>query len=145
MYVKQISVYLENVRGTLRNVTRLIGDAGIDLMALSVADTANFGIVRFIVREDKIDKALEVLKEAGCPARVNNVICVCVPNRPSGLDNILKVIEEAGISIEYLYSFNYSKDGCALLIFRLSDKAEGVKLFADNGIKMLTQEEVNNL
>ncbi len=145
MYVKQISVYLENIRGTLRNVTKLIGDAGIDIMALSIADTANFGIVRFIVRECDIDKALETLKAAGCPARTNNVICVCVPNRPSGLDEVLAVIEGADVSIEYLYSFNYSADGQALIIFRLSDKAEGVKIFEDNGIKIFTQADVNAL
>ncbi len=145
MYVKQISVYLENIRGTLRNVTKLIGDAGIDILALSIADTANFGIVRFIVRECDIDKALDTLKDAGCPARVNDVICVCVPNRPSGLDEALAAIENADVSIEYLYSFNYSAEGQALIIFRLSDKVEGVKIFENNGIKIFTQTEVNAL
>lgn len=145
MYVKQISVYLENLRGTLRHVTKLMGDAGIDIMALSIADTANFGIVRFIVREAEIDNALNVLKEAGCPARINNVICVCVSNKPSGLDEVLAVLEDSDISIEYLYSFNYSADGQALLIFRLSDEAEGMKLFSQKGVRVFTQEEVNAL
>ena len=145
MYIKQISVYLENLRGTLRNVTKLMGDAGIDIMALSIADTANFGIVRFIVREAEIDKALSVLKEAGCPARINDVICVCVSNKPSGLDEVLAILEDTDISIEYLYSFNYSADGQALLIFRLSDEAQGIKLFGEKGVRMFTQEEVNAL
>ncbi|MBQ9885258.1 MAG: ACT domain-containing protein [Lachnospiraceae bacterium] len=145
MFVRQISVFVENVRGTLRKITKLIGDAGIDILALSVADTANFGIVRMIVREADIEKGLKVLKDAGCPARTNRVVCVCVPNRPSGLDEVLAVIDESDVSIEYLYSFNYSADGQALIIFRLSDTEAGAKLLLDNGIVLFTQEEVNAL
>lgn len=145
MYTKQISVYLENVRGTLRNVTRLIGEAGVDIMALSVADTASFGIVRIIVREEDIDKTVRLLKEAGCTVRVDDVVCVCVSNCPAGLDKVLEIIEQIGVSVEYMYSFNYNAGDEALLIFRLSDKEAGVKGLIGSGIRIFTQKEVNAL
>lgn len=145
MYTKQISIYLENVRGTLRNVTKIIGEAGVDIMALSIADTASFGIVRIIVREDDIVKTAELLKSAGCTVRVDDVICICVPNSPSGLDRVLEVIEGIGVSVEYMYSFNYNAGNEALLIFRLSDKEAALKGLISNGIRIFSQNEVNSL
>lgn len=84
MFVKQISVYLENVRGTLRDMTKTIGENGIDLLALSIADTANFGIVRLVVREEQIPLTIESMRAAGFMVRMDEVICVAVPNKPQG-------------------------------------------------------------
>ena len=85
MFIKQISVFLENKRGSFRMLTELLGKNGIDLLAVSIADTKNFGIVRCVVRGTECDKALELLKGADYSTRVNNVICVAVPDRPCGL------------------------------------------------------------
>ncbi|MGN0383741.1 MAG: ACT domain-containing protein [Eubacterium sp.] len=146
MFIRQISVYVENIRGSLRDVTRVLSEADIDVMALSVADTASFGIVRLIVRDKDNDKALAALKENGNTARKNHVICVGVPNKPGSLDKILKLVDESDISIEYLYAFNYStKDNEALINFRMSDQEAGAKLLSDNGIKMYSQEEIDAL
>lgn len=145
MYISQISVYLENVKGTLNKLTKLLSDSSIDILALAIADTAGFGIVRFIVHEDAIDPCISLLQSAGYSARKNKVICVKVANEPGGLNKALTVLEDAGISIEYMYSFNYSEEGKALLIFRLSDRDAGVAALQANGIAVATQEEINAL
>ena len=113
MFVRQISIYIENIRGSLRELTQLLGENDIDLKALSIADTSSFGIVRCIVEESQIDKTIDLLRENGHIAKVNNVICVCVPDKPLGLSSILTLLEQAGISIEYIYSF-YKSTGALL-------------------------------
>ena len=145
MYIKQISVYLENVRGTLREMTKLLAENDIDIMALSIADTTSFGIVRIIVRESSIERAVKSMKEAGFMVKTSDVICVCVPNKPAGLDSVLGILDEVDISIEYMYSFNYSVNGDALLILRLSNNEKVIELLQEKNIKIYTQEEVNKL
>lgn len=145
MFISQISVYLENARGTLREMTKLLAENGIDIMALSIADTTNFGIVRLIIREACIDNALNCMKNAGFMVKKTNVICVGVPNKPGALDNILAVVEEADVSIDYIYSFNYNADGNALFVLRLVDSEKVMELFKERNIRMYSQEEVNNL
>lgn len=145
MFVKQVSIYLENIRGSLLELTKILGDAGIDLKALSIADTASFGIVRCIVAEDQIEKTTSLLREKGFISKVNNVICVCVPDKPSGLSNILEILSGADISIEYTYSFYKNTGDNAVLIIRPSEKRKTVSLLSENGIKMLGQEDINSL
>lgn len=145
MFVKQVSIYLENIRGSLLELTKILGDAGIDLKALSIADTASFGIVRCIVAEDQIEKTTSLLREKGFISKVNNVICVCVPDKPSGLSNILEILSGADISIEYTYSFYKNTGDNAVLIIRPSEKRKTVSLLSENGIKMLQQEDINSL
>ena len=105
MFIKQISVFLENKRGSFRMLTELLGKNGIDLLAVSIADTKNFGIVRCVVRATECDKALELLKGADYSTRVNNVICVAVPDRPCGLAEVLALLDDNDLFIEYTYSF----------------------------------------
>jgi hypothetical protein len=145
MFIAQISVFLENARGTLREMTKLLAENEIDIMALSIADTTNFGIVRLIVREAYIDKALNSLKNAGFMIKKTDVLCIGVPNKPGALDNILAVIEEANVSIEYIYSFNYNVDGNALFVLRLMESDKVIGLFKERNIKMYSQEEINRL
>jgi len=145
MFVKQISIYIENIRGALNEVVTLLGQGGVDLMALSVADTASFGIVRCIIKEEQLEKASSILREAGHISKVNNVICVCVPDKPMGLATVLDLIKEAGISIEYIYSFYKNTGDNAVLILRPSEKTRCVNVLNENGIRTLTQEEVNVL
>lgn len=145
MFITQISVFLENARGTLREMTKLLAENEIDIMALSIADTSNFGIVRMIIREACIDKALNAMKNAGFMVKKTNVICVGVPNKPGALDNILAIIEAADISIEYIYSFNYSVDGDALFVLRFLDSERVAELFEEKKVRMYSQEEINRL
>jgi hypothetical protein len=149
MYITQISVYLENDHGTLRTLTKTLAEAGIDMLGMSIADTANFGIARIVVREADFNGAIAALINAGFMARKNDVLCAAVPNKPAGLDSVLAVIEENGLFIEYMYSFNYNLDGNALLIVRLSsDKMDAEQIAAcltANGVKLISQAEVNAL
>ena len=89
MFITQITVYLENTHGTLRALTKPLAKENIDMLALSVADTASFGLVRIITRENDCDRAFRVLQENGFLARINHVFCLSVPNEPAGLDRVL--------------------------------------------------------
>lgn len=142
MYIKQISVFLQNIRGTLYTLTEFLGNNGIDLKAISVADTANFGIVRFIIDQDKIEDAAKLLRDGGYSVHVNHVICVSIPDKPSGLAQILGVLERENIAVEYLYSFFRNTGDNAVLILRLSDREAGAKLFEKEGVHMFTPEEL---
>ena len=146
MFIKQLSVFLENNPGTLRAMTELLGKGGVDLLALSVADTQSFGIVRMIIHSAQMDPAMQLLKENGYIARINHVICASVPDRPLGLSGLLAVIDRAGLSVEYMYSFlRTNEKGRALMILRLDDGARAVEVFALNDVLMISQEEVDSL
>ena len=146
MFIKQISVFLENHPGALREMTELLGKDGVDMLALSVADTQNFGIIRIIVSSDQIDPAVEALRANGYIAKVNHVICAEVPDRPLGLCELLALVEKAGLSVEYMYSFlRASRPGEAALILRFSNGEKAAKLFQMNNIKTLSQEDVDRM
>ena len=146
MFIKQLSVFLENNPGTLRAMTELLGKGGIDLLALSIADTQSFGIVRTIVTSSQIDKALALLRENGYIAKVNHVICAAVPDRPLGLSELLAVIEQSKLSVEYMYSFlRAAEPGTARMILRLDDGKKAEEVFERSGIVMLGQEEVDQM
>ncbi|MEA4898039.1 ACT domain-containing protein [Bacillota bacterium Meth-B3] len=143
MYVKQISVFLENSKGTLARMTRLLGEAGLDLIALSIADTEHYGILRCIVTDAA--KAIAVLKEAGYTARLTDVLAVCVDDRPGGLADVLDALSSEAISVEYLYSFVRTTGNYALVIFHLSDIARGRELLLEKGVRLLDQDELRAL
>lgn len=149
MFITQVSVYLENNRGTLRTLTKTLAERNIDMLALSVADTLNFGIIRIVVREADVDNVIKSLRENGFVAKANHVICVAVPNQPAGLDSVLAIIEQNKISIEYMYSLNYIIGNKALMVLRLSadnmDKEAIGTLLSENGVMMVNQEDINRL
>ena len=144
--IQQLSVFLENNPGALRAMTETLGKGGIDLLALSLADTQSFGIVRMIISSRQMETALRLLKENGYIAKMNHVICVSVADRPLGLSRLLGNIEEAGLSVEYMYSFlRAHTPGRAMMILRMNDGSQAEAVFTDKGIQMLTQDEVNVL
>ncbi len=145
MFIKQISIFLENVPGALREMTHLLGEGGVDLLALSIADTANFGIVRVIVADHQIDPALALLRGAGYTAKVNNVLCVAVEDRPGGLCDLLEVVEASGSSVEYLYSFLRGTGEKALMVFRLSDQDASAQRLEQQGVRFIAQEEIDRM
>lgn len=143
MYVKQISVFLENAKGSLSKMTRLLADAGLDLIALSIADTEHYGILRCIVSDT--DKGMKALRDAGYTARLTEVLAVCVPDRPGGLADVLGTLYEEDISVEYIYSFVRSSGSYALVIFHLSDLEKGKRVLCEKGVKLLEQEQIRSL
>ena len=141
MHVKQVSVFLENKSGRLADVTRVLGSNDIDITALTIADTAEFGILRLIV--DKPDKAVEVLRKNNFSVDITEVIAIRVDNKPGGLSVALNLLQNNNIGIEYMYSYlGNTKDGKAIIIIRVEDISGTVKILKDNGIDIVSAEEI---
>jgi len=135
MGMKQISIFLENTTGRLCEVTRTLAKAGINLRAINIADTAEFGILRLIV--DKTDEAEKALRAAGFTIKITTVAAVEIEDKPGSLDALMELIVESGINIEYLYaSLGGSGSGCgkAVVVFQLEDHEKGFALLEKNGL-----------
>lgn len=143
MKVKQISIFLENKSGRLAQVTEVLGKNDINIRALSIADTTDFGILRLIVNEP--DKAHRVLKEAGFTVGSTDVIAVEVTDKPGGLAQVLQLLDRAGINIEYLYAFVQKASNAALVVFRVEQLDEAVRVLLENGTQVLSGEDVYKL
>jgi len=143
MPVKQISVFLENKCGRLADVTRVIGNHGINIRAFSVADTTDFGILRLIV--NRPEDAYEVLRKEGFTVSLTDVIAVQIPDRPGGLADILTLMQDAGVNIEYMYAFVEKVSQDALAVFRVENPKVAIKLLEEKGLKLFSEEEVYNL
>ncbi len=140
MIVEQISIFLENKAGRLMEVTKSLNEANINIRALSLADTSDFGILRLIV--DNIDKAKEILKEHGFTVGRTNVIAVEVGDTPGGLHKILEVIDSAGINVEYMYAFVQKNSANATLIFRFDRIECALEVLQKNNITVLPASKV---
>lgn len=140
---KQISVFLENKAGRLSHVTKVMGEAGINIRALSIADTSDFGILRIIVSDP--DKAYKILKEAGFTVSETEVIAVQVPDSPGGLATVLEQMSEANLNIEYLYAFLGTSENDALVIFKVEDFVKARDAFIEKGIKFLDEKQLYQL
>jgi len=134
MGIKQISVFLENTTGRLSEVTKTLADAEINLRAISIADTADFGILRLIV--DKIDKAVDALNAAGFTTRQTDVVAVEIEDVPGSLAKLMDVFQQSQVNIEYLYASLEGQVGKAVVIFKLEDHERGLKILSGKGYKM---------
>ena len=143
MTIKQLSVFVENSPGKLVEALETVAGAGVDLRALSLADTADYGILRIIV--DSPDKALSVLQDAGFLVRSNEVIPVSVGDKPGGLAAVLRVLADSGVDVEYTYAFVAHATDRAYVILRVADNDAAVKALTDNGLVMLSAEEMYNM
>jgi hypothetical protein len=135
MRAEQISIFLENKSGRLAEVTGILAEAGVNIRALSLADTSDFGVLRLIV--DNNPKAKEALKTHGFTVGKTNVIAVEVPDRPGGLHNILEVLRKGKVNVEYMYAFVRQSGDNAIMIFRFDNTDEAMKLLDQNGVKMI--------
>ena len=135
MSVKQLSVCIENRPGTLVEVTETMAAAGIDIRALSLAETPDYGILRLIVSD--AEKAFEVIKATGRTVSINRVPGIRVGDRPGGLSAALKVLTYAGFDVEYMYAFISEHAGCADVVLRVGDTAKAEALLAENGFELL--------
>ena len=140
MSVKQISVFLENRAGTLQAMTNVLAGAGIDMRALSIAETRDFGIARIIV--DDAYECANVLKEADYVSSFTPVLVYAVPDEPGGLNNLLMKFSEAGVNIEYMYAFLGSNKGTAYMIFRVPDTKNAENALMAKGLKSLSQDQI---
>ena len=140
MLVKQISVFLENSFGRLAEVTKTLGKANIDIRALFVADSSDYGVLRIIL--DKPEEAVKVLTEAGFTVSTTQVLAIAIPDTPGTLDQTLTKFSETGESMDYIYGFVGRKSSEAVMVIRVQNYDPVIKAFEEAGIRILKPEEV---
>ncbi len=143
MKVKQLSVFLENEPGRLAAATEVLREAGINIRALSLADTTHFGILRMIV--DDPDAALEAMKEQGYSVAETDVLVVRLADQPGGLASVAEVFSRAGVNIEYLYAFVGKHGDEAMVVLRVEDTDNAIRLLLNSKIMVLKAQEVYDL
>lgn len=135
MKIKQISLFLENKPGHLSSVCKTLGDAGINIFTLALADTQQFGILRLIVQD--WERAKQILETTGCVVNVTEVVATEIEDRPGGLAEILQIVDRAGLNIEYMYAFTFGKKERAVMVFRFDDPDAAVEVLQKQGIAVL--------
>lgn len=140
MSIKQISVFVENKPGALAKLTRFMADNEINLRALSIADTPDFGILRIIT--GRPDRADAILREAGYLTKLNNVLAVALPDKPGALADVLEVLAKANVGVEYTYAFVSYRPGEAYMIFRVDNRQSAEKALSDAAARVVMHEEI---
>ncbi|HOO38688.1 MAG TPA: ACT domain-containing protein [Deltaproteobacteria bacterium] len=140
MKLEQISIFLENKPGGLSSVTKALRDANINIRALSLADTSDFGILRLIVND--VAKAKEILNASGFAVGRTNVVAVEVPDKPGGLHSILEALTLEGVNVEYMYAFVERSGENAVIIFRFDSTDSAIRILQEKGFKVLPGEKV---
>lgn len=135
MNVEQLSIFIENKSGRLAEITNVLGAASVNIRALSLADTSDFGILRLIV--DRVEQAQQVLKEKGFTVSKTEVVAVEVPDQPGGLSKILQILDSAAINVEYMYAFVERCGGNAVIIFRFDETDKAIRALSDGQIAVL--------
>ncbi len=142
MKIRQLSLFLENRPGQLKIPCKVLGDAGIDILTMSLADTQQFGILRLIVKD--WERAKKTLEGAGIVVNVTEVLAIDVPDRPGGLAQVLEAFEKAGLGVEYMYALDAGRERgrFATLVFRVGDPEKAARHLRDAGVKLLTSDEL---
>jgi hypothetical protein len=143
MAIKQLHLFVENKPGRVAEIAKVIGDAGIDIRALSMADTSDFGILRLIV--DKPTAAVATMKEAGLMVSITDVIAVGIDDAPGSFAKVMSIIAEAGINVEYMYAFITREAGRANMIMRVRDPGEAAAVLGRAGVTVMEESEVYHL
>ena len=139
--IHQISIFLENRAGSLSEITRILADSGVNLRALSIAETSDYGVLRIIA--DDTEKATSILLEKGCILSKTPVFVVAVPDEPAGLSKVLELLAEKNVDIEYMYSLFTHQNGKAFMVFRLADEEGFKSVIQAHGLTLVTGEELN--
>lgn len=143
MLAEQISIFIENKEGRLAEVTAILRDANVNIRALSLADTTDFGVLRLIVNDN--DRAEKALKEEGFTVGKTQVLAVEVADVPGGLNRILDPLSDQGVNVEYMYAFANPQCKNAIMILRLDDHTKALEILAKQSIKVFTAQELCNL
>lgn len=143
MCAEQISVFIENKEGRLAEVTAILRDANVNIRALSLADTTDFGVLRLIVNDN--EGAKNALKKEGFTVGITQVLAVEVRDEPGGLNNILDPLSENEVNVEYMYAFANPQCKNAIMIFRFDDHDKALKILAEQNIKVIGSREICNL
>ena len=140
MSIHQISVFLENRSGQLAEITRLLASENVDIRAISIAETSDYGLARMIV--DDAQKASSILLQHGDILSMTPVWAVEVPDRPGGLAEVLGVLADSGVDVEYMYSLFTHREGCAYMVMRVSDDPKFLSTLGERKIKLMTKEQL---
>ena len=140
MKIRQVSVFIENKSGRLGDVVKFLGENGINIRALSLADTSDFGILRLIVNDP--EKAYNLLREKNFTVGSTDVVAVAVPDVPGGLASVLELLKKNDINVEYMYAYAEHATGYAVMVFRFDDTDKTVALLQEKGIRLLSGEDV---
>lgn len=140
MLIKQISIFIPNKKGSLSQLTDILVAQGIDIRAIAVFDTAEFGILRIVV--DDPDRAVEILNKEGVVAKVSKVIAVEPEDKPGSLNQIFTILRDADINIDYIYSFIMRKREMPFIVLKVDEQEKAVEVLTANGINVINKEEV---
>lgn len=140
MFIKQLSIFVENKPGRLCAITNLLKENQIDIRALSIADTRDFGILRIIVNDP--DKALKALKNADYSVTLTNVIAIGIEDTPGGLAKAMEVLYNNNISVEYMYAFLSKSENTAYVIIRVENNEKAITAIQENNIRVLTSKDI---
>jgi hypothetical protein len=143
MFVEQISIFIENTEGRLAEVTAILRDANVNIRALSLADTTDFGVLRLIVNDN--DKAEQALKKEGFTVGRTKVMAVEIDDEPGGLNKVLDPLCENEVNVEYMYAFANPQCKNAIMMFRFNDYDKALKILGQKNIKVFTKQEITNL
>ena len=143
MTIKQLSIFVENKKGTLCKITKILADNSIDIRALSIADTSDFGILRLIVNNP--EKAIDLLKNNNITVRLTDVIAVSITDEPGGFSNIVSILAQNEVEIEYMYAFLERNSKRAFIILRLENVINAVKILKEEKIEVLEEKDIYNM
>lgn len=143
MKIKQISVFLENRKGRLFDICSMLGEAKINIRALTIAETETFGVLRMVV--DRPEAAMELFRRHSITANQTDVVAVEVPDKPGGLAHILKILTENAINVEYMYGFVEKFSENALLVFRFDDAEKAHQTLKANGVNVVGKHDIEGL
>lgn len=143
MKIKQISVFLENRKGRLYEVCSMLGQAGINIRALTIAETESFGVLRMVV--DNPAGAVELFRKNGITANQTDVVAAEVPDKPGGLAEVLKVLSDKDVNVEYMYGFVEKHSENALLVFRFDNPERAAQVLREHGLKVVDEKGIQGL
>jgi hypothetical protein len=141
--VEQISVFLENKAGRLKEVTGILYEAGVNIRALALADTSDFGVLRLLVNDNV--RAVAALKENGFTVGKTEVVAVEVEDKPGGLHSLLEMLGKSGLNVEYMYAYVRNSGQNAVMIFRLDDGPAAIKMLQEKKVTILDSEQLNDI
>lgn len=143
MQIQQLSIFVENKSGRLAEITRVLAEANVDIRAISIADTSDFGILRLIV--DKPADAVAALKQAGLTVSLTDVIAVGITDKPGEFAKVMQILAQHSIGVEYMYAFISRDKGKAFVILRVDNEHGALEILQQNGISILTASEIHGM
>ena len=143
MAINQLSVFVENRAGSLFEITDILAEKSVDIRAISIADTQDFGILRLIVSD--VEKAKDALKDNERIVSVTKVVGVAISDEPGSMSKVIGILDKNGINIEYMYAFITISKKYAYVVFRVEDNEKAEKILCENGVKLVTEEDITNI